>query len=147
MNFITFNKNVKLRFDIANNCLYLRRASMLLTEKEKRLLYFLMVNQGKVVGHSEICDAVWPERSAVISPNNILQLVFRLRIKLKSLGIYNGISTITGKGYQLDIRILPITGNSSTRQKARRLVHELKNHITISHIIIIMIIIYYIRSL
>lgn len=148
MSGITSNKK-NLRVDIVNNCLYLRSQSIPLTEKEKRLLYFLMDNQGKVVGHSEICNAVWPERSTVIGPNNILQLIFRLRIKLKSLGVDNGISTITGKGYQLDVQILPVSHSRCPGLKVKNIVLNFKRYITtlLVSIIAITIISHYIRIL
>lgn len=99
------NKKEKLIMDVTNNHLYLKGKSVLLTEKEKRLLQILMMNQGGIVGHTEIRSAVWPERPTVIVANNILQLIYRLRTKLKSLGVNNGIVTIAGKGYKLDILI------------------------------------------
>lgn len=99
------NKKGKLIMDVRNNKLYLKGESVFLTEKEKRLLHLLMVNQGRIVGHTEIRNTVWPERSTVIVSNNILQLIFRLRVKFKLLGVDDGIITIPGKGYKLDVLI------------------------------------------
>ncbi|MGX5056947.1 winged helix-turn-helix domain-containing protein [Enterobacter asburiae] len=92
--------------DIHNNCLRRGGREVPLTEKEKRLLHCLAGHPGEVTRHTDICGGVWPERVAAIGPNNILQLMFRLRGKLKLLGITDGISTISGEGYRLNIRIL-----------------------------------------
>jgi len=92
--------------DVNSNCLYLGEKEVLLTEKEKRLLHCLARHPGEVTGHTDIGFSVWPERVAAIGPNNILQLIFRLRGKLKLLGIIDGISTVTGEGYRLNVPIL-----------------------------------------
>lgn len=78
-----------------------RENSQNLTEKEKRLLLALAKNKNYIVSHAEIAEAVWPERSAAIGLNNILQLIFRLRRKLDLIGISHCIYTVAGKGYCL----------------------------------------------
>jgi len=101
-------KDDGVMLDVNSNCLYLGEKEVMLTEKEKRLLHCLVEHPGKVTGHTDICFSVWPERVAAIGPNNILQLVFRLRGKLKLLGIIDGISTVTGEGYRLNVHMVLI---------------------------------------
>lgn len=88
-------------FSANENRIFNKKSEQRLTEKEKRLLLVLAQKPGEVVSHKIIAEAVWPERAAAIGLNNILQLVFRLRRKLKILGLNHCVCTIAGKGYAL----------------------------------------------
>lgn len=76
--------------------------------KEAKLLAELIKSQAamKELSYTELIHAVWPERSECINSNNITQLVFKLRSKLKDLTHHHCVINIKGIGYQLspDIR-------------------------------------------
>jgi len=96
---LQITKDTYLNFNESR--VYGKNSQQNLTEKEKRLLYILAKRKGEIVSHSEIAEAVWPERSVAIGLNNILQLIFRLRKKLSQLEINCCIFTVAGKGYSL----------------------------------------------
>ncbi|ATF95353.1 helix-turn-helix domain-containing protein [Cedecea neteri] len=81
---------------------YLIKNTLHLTEKEFQLFSLLLQRKGQVVSHTDIISFVWPERSAAISKNNILQLIFRLRKKLTKKVNSALIRNISGQGYMLE---------------------------------------------
>ncbi|EKN4715496.1 winged helix-turn-helix domain-containing protein [Yersinia enterocolitica] len=76
--------------------------------KEASLLSELIKSQTAMKGLSyiDLAHTVWPGRHECINTNNITQLVFKLRSKLKLLTPHPCIINIKGNGYQLssDIR-------------------------------------------
>ncbi|WP_048961444.1 winged helix-turn-helix domain-containing protein [Enterobacter bugandensis] len=100
-NMLTVAKNVIL--DTNTRQLLFKKNHLNLTEKEMRLFIVLVQRRGEVVSHADITETVWPERAAAISRNNILQLIFRLRKKLSTVGVEDSIQTINGLGYSFNI--------------------------------------------
>jgi DNA-binding winged helix-turn-helix (wHTH) protein len=88
---------------------YFLKNTLHLTEKEFQLFLLLLQRKGETVSHADIINFVWPERSAAISKNNILQLIFRLRKKLTRRTNTALIKTISGKGYMLETSSKPNT--------------------------------------
>ncbi|EHJ2437230.1 TPA: transcriptional regulator [Salmonella enterica subsp. enterica serovar Bahrenfeld] len=76
--------------------------------KEASLLAELIKSQTEMrrLSYTELAHSVWPGRCECINANNITQLVFKLRSKLKILTSNSCIINVKGEGYQLspDIR-------------------------------------------
>ena len=71
-----------------------------LTKNEFKILYYLILNQGKIVSRENIMSYLW-ESENFIDDNTLTVNMTRLRNKLESLGIENQIETRRGQGYML----------------------------------------------
>lgn len=88
--------------DEHNNIIFYNDGELCITEKEKRLLILLLGKENSTVKKDEINTAVWPERKGMVTENNLLQLVFRLRKKLAVCGLRNCLCTVSREGYQFN---------------------------------------------
>ena len=74
-----------------------------LRDKEFDVLSYLVNNRGRVVGASELYEAVWGEISLPSSNNNVTVHILNLRRKLEEdSSSPKIIRTVWGKGYQID---------------------------------------------
>ncbi|MGD1905253.1 MAG: two-component system response regulator RppA [Leptolyngbyaceae cyanobacterium] len=89
-----------LELDEANQQAYRQGESIELSEKETRLLAYLMRHSNQVLSHGQIYRAVWGE--AETPSSNVLAAQIRLlRRKLEPPNTQPMIHTIYGKGYRL----------------------------------------------
>ncbi len=74
-----------------------------LRDKELEMLLYLVKNRGRVVGATELYEAVWGEIALGTSSNNITVHILNLRRKLEDdASSPKVIRTVWGKGYQVD---------------------------------------------
>ena len=72
-------------------------------DKEFDVLSYLVKNRGRVIGPSELYEAVWGEISLPSSGNNVTVHILNLRRKLEdNPSSPKLIRTVWGKGYQID---------------------------------------------
>lgn len=79
--------------------------SELLSPQEHRLLKFLILNQGKIVGRDELISEVWPQNQVAeaISDEAIDQMVFRLRKKIEETPANpKHLLTVKGRGLKFE---------------------------------------------
>ena len=75
--------------------------SLVLTKREGILLEYLMKKYPKVVNRDFLLEKIWDDIDFV-EENTISVNISRIRKRLQSLGIENGIETIRGVGYRLN---------------------------------------------
>jgi OmpR-family two-component system manganese-sensing response regulator len=94
---LTFNG---LELDQNNQLAYRDGQVIELSEKETKLLAYLMANANQVLAHDQIYRAVWGEQEQPSS--NVLAAQMRLlRRKIDPKGVSPVIHTVYGKGYRL----------------------------------------------
>ena len=92
-----------LEIDGVNFVVKLNNEEVILTEKERGILSFLMNHAGVVLSHSEILDAVWGEEN-IVEYGNIDVHIRHLREKIEKNPKYPQlIKTIKGKGYKFKL--------------------------------------------
>lgn len=105
---IDYIMSYKLIFDKERRKVINGTVTINLSCKEACLLTELIKSQAtmKELSYTALVHTVWPGRNECINSNNITQLVFKLRSKLKKLTHHDCVINIKGKGYQLspDIR-------------------------------------------
>lgn len=88
-----------LTLDPANQLAYRQGQSIELSDKESKLLAYLMKAPNQVLSHEQIYQAVWGEQEAPSS--NVLAAQMRLlRRKIEPKGTPAVIHTVYGKGYR-----------------------------------------------
>lgn len=88
-----------LRLETDSCLLYRGGKKIELTSVEFRIMKLFMENPGKVFTKQQIFEAGW-EESYMVSDNNVMVCISKLRAKMESGGSY--ISTIRGLGYRLE---------------------------------------------
>lgn len=71
-----------------------------LTNKEMALLLIFIDNKSKCLTHESITSTLWDKKCNL--EDNLFQLIFSLRKKLKKIGVFDLISNIRGVGYIFD---------------------------------------------
>jgi two-component system, OmpR family, manganese sensing response regulator len=89
-----------VELDPDNQLAYVRGKSIELSEKETKLLGYLMQNAGQVLAHDRIEAFLWGENTAP-SSNVLAALVRLLRRKIEVEGSPELIQTVYGKGYRI----------------------------------------------
>jgi len=75
-----------------------------LTKTELQILYYLMLNQGRVITHEQIQKKIWPNESSV-SSENLYAYMKRLRKKIRAVANDSYIETVRDVGYRLSTTI------------------------------------------
>jgi OmpR-family two-component system manganese-sensing response regulator len=89
-----------LELDIDNQIVYIQDRSIDLSDKETKLLAYLMSHPGQVLTHTQIYEHLW-EPTSPPSSNVIAALVRLLRRKIEVKGSPELIQSVYGKGYRL----------------------------------------------
>ncbi len=92
-------KVADLELDCENQLAYRNGYSIEMSEKEVRLLAYLMNHAGQVLTHEQIYQAVWTENDQP-SSNVLAALIRLLRRKIEAKGGTALIHTVYGKGYR-----------------------------------------------
>ncbi|WP_345829026.1 helix-turn-helix domain-containing protein [Erwinia sp. HDF1-3R] len=71
-----------------------------LTNKELALLLIFIDNKSTCLTHELITSALWDKKCNL--EDNLFQLIFSLRKKLKKIGVFDLISNVRGVGYIFD---------------------------------------------
>ncbi len=92
-------ENGEIKLDTRSQDVFVSGQCLALTAFEYRLLYYLMMNAGKVVSKMELTEHLY-EEDADRDSNVIEVFVGRLRKKLDPAGELNPIETLRGRGYR-----------------------------------------------
>lgn len=69
-----------------------------LTKNELKILYYLLINKGKIVSRAEIMDYLW-DSSMFVNDNTLTVNITRIRNKIEEIGLKDFIKTKRGQGY------------------------------------------------
>lgn len=69
-----------------------------LTKNELKILYYLLINKGKIVSRAEIMDYLW-DSSMFVNDNTLTVNITRIRNKIEEIGLKEFIKTKRGQGY------------------------------------------------
>ncbi|EQB87375.1 DNA-binding response OmpR family regulator [Clostridium punense] len=69
-----------------------------LTKNELKILYYLMINKGKIVSRVDIMEYLW-DSAMFVNDNTLTVNITRLRSKFEDIGISDFIKTKRGQGY------------------------------------------------
>lgn len=69
-----------------------------LTKNELKIVYFLLINKGKIVSRVEIMEYLW-DSSMFVNDNTLTVNITRIRNKIEEIGLKNFIKTKRGQGY------------------------------------------------
>jgi DNA-binding winged helix-turn-helix (wHTH) protein len=114
--------------DEYNNIIFYSNGELCITEKEKRLLKLLLSKANSTVRKDEINIGVWPERKGVVTENNLLQLVFRLRKKLAICGLKNCLRTVSREGYQFSSLSINLPEETQAEMTQRCVIRVMKKN-------------------
>ena len=69
-----------------------------LTKNEMKILYYLLINKGKIVSRAAIMEYLW-DSSMFVNDNNLTVNITRIRNKIEEIGLKDFIKTKRGQGY------------------------------------------------
>ena len=69
-----------------------------LTKNELKILYYLLINKGKIVSRVEIMEYLW-DSSMFVNDNTLTVNITRIRNKIEEIGLKDFIKTKRGQGY------------------------------------------------
>lgn len=69
-----------------------------LTKNELKILYYLLINKGKIVSRAEIMEYLW-DSSMFVNDNTLTVNITRIRNKVEEIGLEDFIKTKKGQGY------------------------------------------------
>jgi len=80
---------------------FIRDIELQLTKTEMQILYYLMLNQGRILTHEQIQERVFPNVNTSISANNLYSFIKKLRRKIRTITDDDYIQTVRDVGYLL----------------------------------------------
>ena len=69
-----------------------------LTKNEMKILYYLLINKGKIVSRAVIMEYLW-DSSMFVNDNTLTVNITRIRNKIEEIGLKDFIKTKRGQGY------------------------------------------------
>ena len=69
-----------------------------LTKNELKILYYLLINNGKIVSRVDIMEYLW-DSSMFVNDNTLTVNITRIRNKIEEIGLKDFIKTKRGQGY------------------------------------------------
>ena len=69
-----------------------------LTKNEMKILYYLLINKGKIVSREAIMEYLW-DSSMFVNDNTLTVNITRIRNKIEQIGLKDFIKTKRGQGY------------------------------------------------
>ena len=69
-----------------------------LTKNEMKILYYLLINKGKIVSRAAIMEYLW-DSSMFVNDNTLTVNITRIRTKIEEIGLKDFIKTKRGQGY------------------------------------------------
>lgn len=69
-----------------------------LTKNELKILYYLLINKGKIVSRVDIMEYLW-DSSLFVNDNTLTVNITRIRNKIEEIGVSDYIKTKRGQGY------------------------------------------------
>ena len=87
-----------LKLNILTSTIEYGENSEELTKNELKILYYLLINKGKIVSRAEIMEYLW-DSSMFVNDNTLTVNITRIRNKIEEIGLKDFIKTKRGQGY------------------------------------------------
>lgn len=89
-----------LKLNILTSTIEYNENSEELTKNELKILYYLLINKGKIISRVEIMEYLW-DSSMFVNDNTLTVNIGRIRSKIEELGVKDYIKTKRGQGYSV----------------------------------------------
>ncbi len=87
-----------LRLNVLSSTIEHEGNSEELTKNELKILYYLLINKGKIVSRAEIMEYLW-DSAMFVNDNTLTVNITRIRNKVEEIGLKEFIKTKRGQGY------------------------------------------------
>ena len=87
-----------LTLNILSSTIEHNEKSIELTKKELKILYYLLLNKGKIVSRVDVMEYLW-DSAMFINDNTLTVNITRIRNKIDEIGLKDYIKTKRGQGY------------------------------------------------
>ena len=87
-----------LKLNILSSTIEYKGNSKELTKNEMKILYYLLINKGKIVSRAAIMEYLW-DSSMFVNDNTLTVNITRIRNKIEEIGLKDFIKTKRGQGY------------------------------------------------
>ena len=87
-----------LKLNILSSTIEYNGNSEELTKNEMKILYYLLINKGKIVSRAAIMEYLW-DSSMFVNDNTLTVNITRIRNKIEEIGLKDFIKTKRGQGY------------------------------------------------
>lgn len=87
-----------LRLNVLSSTIEHEGNSEELTKNEFKILYYLLINKGKIVSRAEIMEYLW-DSAMFVNDNTLTVNITRIRNKVEEIGLKEFIKTKRGQGY------------------------------------------------
>lgn len=88
----------ELKLNILTSTIEYNENSEELTKNELKILYYLLINKGKIISRVEIMEYLW-DSSMFVNDNTLTVNITRIRNKIEEIGLKDFIKTKRGQGY------------------------------------------------
>ena len=87
-----------LKINILSSTIEHKEKSIELTKNELKILYYLLLNKGKIVSRVDVMEYLW-DSAMFINDNTLTVNITRIRNKIDEIGLKDYIKTKRGQGY------------------------------------------------
>ena len=87
-----------LTLNILSSTIEHNQKNIELTKNELKILYYLLINKGKIVSRVDIMEYLW-DSSMFVNDNTLTVNIARVRNKIEEIGLKDFIKTKRGQGY------------------------------------------------
>lgn len=87
-----------LTLNILSSTIEHNQKNIELTKNELKILYYLLINKGKIVSRVDIMEYLW-DSSMFVNDNTLTVNITRIRNKIEEIGLKDFIKTKRGQGY------------------------------------------------
>ena len=87
-----------LTLNILSSTIEYNQKNIELTQNELNILYYLLINKGKIVSRVDIMEYLW-DSSMFVNDNTLTVNITRIRNKIEEIGLKDFIKTKRGQGY------------------------------------------------
>ena len=87
-----------LTLNILSSTIEYNQKNIELTKNELKILYYLLINKGKIVSRVDIMEYLW-DSSMFVNDNTLTVYITRIRNKIEEIGLKDFIKTKRGQGY------------------------------------------------
>ena len=87
-----------LTLNILSSTIEHNEKSIELTKNELKILYYLLLNKGKIVSRVDVMEYLW-DSAMFINDNTLTVNITRIRNKIDEIGLKDYIKTKRGQGY------------------------------------------------
>ena len=87
-----------LTLNILSSTIEYNQKNIELTKNELKILYYLLINKGKIVSRVDIMEYLW-DSTMFVNDNTLTVNITRIRNKIEEIGLKDFIKTKRGQGY------------------------------------------------